>query len=81
MTEAKGFAWSVRVLGPAVRLGIFAGWEKVVEPHGCKLADSPPVLFEELWRLGHFHEFEEDGGVDGPYLVGSRICLGKVRRR
>ena len=25
----------------------------------------------------HGHELEEDGGVDGPYSVGSRICSGK----
>ena len=28
------------------------------------------------WSI-HGHECEEDGGVDGPYSVGSRICSGK----
>jgi len=41
------------------------------------MADGPPVLFRELWRSQQFHEFKEDGGVDGPHSVGSRICLGK----
>ena len=28
------------------------------------------------WSI-HGHECEEDGGVDGPYSVGSRICSGE----
>jgi len=65
------------VLGVAMRLGIFARPQEAVEIHGGELADRPPVLFRELWRSWHFHELKEDGGVDGPYSVGSRICSGK----
>jgi len=35
------------------------------------------VFLGKLGRSGHVHELEEDGGVDGSYSVGSRICSGE----
>ena len=44
MTEVKGLAQSVMVLGVATGLGIFAWLQEVVEAHGGELADNKPVL-------------------------------------
>jgi len=65
------------VFGSAAGPGVFSRPEEVVESHCCEVADGPPVFFGELCGSGHANEFKEDGGVDGPYLVGNRICLGK----
>jgi len=65
------------VLGIAAGLGIFAGPQEVVDAYGGELFDGCPVLLGKFLRSGHVHELEEDGGVDGPYSVGSRICSGE----
>jgi len=67
----------VVVLGIAAGLGILARLQEVVEAHGGKLADGRPVLLGELCWAWHSHELKEGGGVDGPYSVGCRICLGE----
>jgi len=65
------------VLGIAAGLGVFAGPQEVVETHRGELLDGGPVFLGELGRSGHVQELEEDGSVDGPYSVGSRICSGE----
>ena len=77
MLHSEGFPMGVLLLLLGNGVGVFPGSEEVEETHDGEVFDGLPLLFGVLGGTSHGEELDEDGRVDGPYSVGSRICSGK----